>query len=571
MTGRYSVSTIFKAIDRTTGPMRRMLRNATVASNRMKMQFDKLGRVAGKVSQKIGSLGRKMLVFGTIAAASLTKALGPGAEFEQAITDVGAVMLKTRSEIQPLEEQALRLGKTMVFTASQVANAQQQLAKAGFEMNEVLAATPGLLAATAASGQGLVEVSQVVASTLKGFRMDPAEAERVANVLALASSRSKSSILSLGESLQNVSSTAAQFFGKEGFEAVTTFVALLQDIGLDASVAGNAVNVMFTQLSVPNQKIQQFMRRANVSFRDLEGNLKGPREMLDAFNETLSTLTGNMDKAAFMFELVGMRGQRASIPLAELAKAGRFEELLTALEGATDEAHRMAALRLSTVKGSVTLLKSAFDGVLIKLFNSSRGPLKELIDRTTVRLLEEGPAIAERWGRGLAHFFSNFESNVEKAMTIAKLVGILWAVATAIEGVAGAIKIANFAFNLTPVGRTVTLILAAVTAAAGLVAWFQSRDDDSTPAGRRGRRSWRSVTADDRAEIRVRQSELSDSIFSAHLGARRGRRVDVQTGSSDSEETRVAELLIRDETGRGVVRRSTRNLGIKMQQSGAFQ
>ena len=68
------------------------------------------------------------------------------ANFEQAMARVKAVSGATGEDFKALSEQAEQLGRDTQFSASQAANAQELLARAGFKTNEIIATMPSLLA-----------------------------------------------------------------------------------------------------------------------------------------------------------------------------------------------------------------------------------------------------------------------------------------------------------------------------------------------------------------------------------------------------------------------------------------
>src|SRR5690606_41224893 len=92
-----------------------------------------------------------------------------GADFEEAITAVGAVGLQTREQIADLEKEALRLGATTKFTATEAANAMETMARAGFTNQEILAGVGGVLDAAAAFGLEIAEGAKHVANAQKGM------------------------------------------------------------------------------------------------------------------------------------------------------------------------------------------------------------------------------------------------------------------------------------------------------------------------------------------------------------------------------------------------------------------
>ena len=126
------------------------------------------------------------------------------ASFEQAMARVAAVSGAAGADFEKLSAQAKQLGRDIQFSASQAANAQELLARAGFQTNEIIQSMPGLLNMAAAEGMGLAEAADIAASSLRGFGMNAGEMTRVSNVLAQASASSNVSIASLGEALKNV-------------------------------------------------------------------------------------------------------------------------------------------------------------------------------------------------------------------------------------------------------------------------------------------------------------------------------------------------------------------------------
>src|SRR5690606_36401827 len=160
--------------------------------------------------------------------------------------------LAPKEALVDLKNQALELGRTTKFTATEAANGMEIMAQAGFTTQQIMAGIPGILSASAAAGMEIAEVSDHVASIMKGLQLESSETARVADVLALASSRTKSTIGSLGESMQSISPIAKQF----GFslEDAVAMAAKMQDVGIDASEAGNSIKTMLTKLTDPSDK-----------------------------------------------------------------------------------------------------------------------------------------------------------------------------------------------------------------------------------------------------------------------------------------------------------------------------
>lgn len=442
MANRFSIEAVFRAIDRVTAPVSKMQRRVRKFTRSMTRGLRTVNRAVSKVA---GGL-KRMGIIGGAALLSMVFAFGnvlaAGADFEQAITNVGAVTLQTRKEIEPLEKLALELGRTTKFTATQSADAMQIMARAGFKANEILSATPAVLAAAAASSLEIAEVAAVVSNALKGMGLETKEAARVADVLALASAKTKSTIGTLGESLKNVASTARQL--GIPLEETIAAIALLQDVGLDASVAGSAFNVMLTKMAAPTKGMQRQMRRLGISFKDAKGDMKPLEIVLLELDKAAQQVGGNFDQVAFLAELVGLRGQKAAANLSKLAKEGRLGELTEQLKKAEGVAKKMAAIRMNTVRGSLLLLTSAVDAVKVKMFGLQRGPLKDVIDGMTKWVGINEDLIAGN----VADFLGTLIQNLSNIWKWVKRIGIGLAVFFTFAAIVKTATIAVTAFNL---------------------------------------------------------------------------------------------------------------------------
>lgn len=530
MAGRFSVEAVFRTVDRVTAPITRMQNRVGKFTRSAGRGFRKLNRQVDKFSRSLRGGALTIAASLLIVGGALTSVISTGADFEQAITNVGAVALKTRAEIAPLEQLALKLGRTTKFTATQSANAMEILSRAGFDVNQILTATPAILSAAAASGLEIAEVANHVSNVLKGMGLEMDQAANVADVLALASSRTNSTIGSLGESMKNVASTARQL--KIPLTDTVAAVALLQDVGLDASVAGSAMNTMLTKMAAPSAKITKQMKKFGISFKDAKGDMLPFAKVIEQLSIASKKAGGNFDKVAFLAELVGLRGQKAASNLATLFETGKLEELTEQLNNAAGSADRMAAIRMDTVQGSFLLLTSAIDAVKVKAFGLSQGPLKDVIDDMTKWVGLNEDLIAS----GLGDFITN---SIGPLKTMAGFFG----------------ELATFVFEL---GSGLGIVAAKIAILT----------EDIGQSGAEPSNFFRGI-----------RSGISD-FFGPGVGAdfdpdapqvvspqdRTARSIE------ERRETSTAEVTIRDETGRAEMKQSGRASGVslKLADSGAF-
>jgi TP901 family phage tail tape measure protein len=390
---RFSIETTLRLVDRMTAPVRRMTRNVERNISRMKRSADSLGRSLDTAAGRAGSAAKAVVGMTTAVGGGLAAAAKPGWEFEQAITDVGAAANKSRDQIADLEAKAKELGATTQFTATEAANAMEVLTRAGFDQEQVLGSVGPVLSGAAASGLEIAEMADHVANALKGMGLEVIDTEtglnnaaKVADVLALASARTNSTVGSLGESLKNVAGTASDL--KIPLEDTVASVALLQDTGLDASVAGSALNTMLTKIAAGTGNVS---KRA----RDADGNMKSFSELLAIVSDEAAKSGGDMDRVAYLADLVGLRGQKAASKLAKLFDEEKVQTLTRELEGASGKAQEMAEIRMSTTLGAWKLLESAVDAVRVKFFEGNKN-LKPILENLRAWVDANGDLIASR-------------------------------------------------------------------------------------------------------------------------------------------------------------------------------
>ena len=449
------IKTVFKAVDQISRPLKQMQSRVGKFSDNSIRKLGMMNRRLKSINQSMMNFGKQAAVAGAAVGAASAVVVRAGMGFEQAITNVGAVGLKTRAEIKPLEDLALKLGKTTEFTATQAANGMEVLARAGFTATQIMQATPAVLSAASASGLEIAEVAGHVSDALKGMGLAMNQSGRVADVLALASARTNSTIGTLGESIANVASTARDF--NIPFEEVVASVAGLQDIGLQASVAGSAFNTMLTKMSAPSESIKKQMRRLGVSFKDAQGNMKPLGEVLNQLTIASKKVGGNFDKVSFLADLVGLRGQKAASNLARLFETGKLQELTKELNNARGSAEKMAKIRLDTTEGSFKLLGSAIDGVQQALFGLRSGQIKEAIDNITAFISNNQANIVEKINAGVEKLVDNLSNLlfVIKGFVIA--VVVIKTITLTITALTLALKLLNFAFNNIPFVRVFKL------------------------------------------------------------------------------------------------------------------
>lgn len=242
--------------------------------------------IATKIGNNFQSVGKSLTSVGTTLTKNVTIPLAgiatvglkTASDFESAMSNVKAISGATGEEFDELRQKAIDLGGSTAFSATEVADAMTEMAKAGWNTEQIIAGMGGVLDAAAASGESLGTVSTIVADAITGFGMEAAESTRVADLLTQAANAGTIGINDLGESFKYIAPVA----GAMGYniEDVTTALAAMSKAGIKGSQAGTALRTMLTNMANPTDNMAAAMDLLGVSLYDTEGNMYSLNELL---------------------------------------------------------------------------------------------------------------------------------------------------------------------------------------------------------------------------------------------------------------------------------------------------
>lgn len=268
-------------------------------------------------------------------------------EFDQAFADLAAVTGRSREELVALKQNAIELGSTTAYTATEVLGLSQEYAKLGFSVSEIVNASEATLSLAAATGTDLAEAAAVAGATMRGFGLESTEMNRIVDVMAGSFTKSALDMEKFKESMKLVAPIAKTT--KVSIEEATAALSILADRGVAGSMAGTNLRRIMSDL-------------ASKTGKDFATSLEITADRLDKASSTA-------EKLAIAKELVGDRAKGSLIALAE----NRHE--LALLTGTYEDfdgvAKEMAEKRLDTLEGSFIKLSSAWDGFMLGMEDGS--------------------------------------------------------------------------------------------------------------------------------------------------------------------------------------------------------
>jgi len=287
------------------------------------------------------------------------------AKFEAQMAAVKAISQASTEEFEELTRSAKELGNTTVFTATQVAQLQEEFARLGFKPEQILAAQTATLALAAATGENLSSAASIAGSSLRAFQYEAEQIVRVTNVMGESFTGSALNLERFTQSMK----FAAPVAKTAGFtiEETSAMMMTLADAGLHGSIAGNALKNIFLRLGDANSKLNQSI---GYTVQGLPQLIKEMEKMKEA-TFGLTDATELLDKRSAPAFLVLLRN---------------IEELklnLDTLNEAEGAISRMASIRLDTLEGDFTLLKSASEGLGLAIGDAFDFQMRKAIQNFT--------------------------------------------------------------------------------------------------------------------------------------------------------------------------------------------
>jgi len=336
------------------------------------------------------------------ATAVAVSSLNTASDFEAQMAKVGAKTEASRAEMKALNDEALKLGASSSLSASQVAVAMDELGAKGFDANKIIAAMPGLIAATEASGEDLTLVSNVVTSAINSYGMQASEATRVADVMAMSANKTAAGVGDLGYAFKYAAPVANTLGIK--LEELAASTGLLVDKGLAGEQAGTALRMSLIRLSKPPAEAEAALKELNITATDSKGKFKSLATLAKDWEKATAKLseTQKVQYAATIF------GVEASTAMLSLFSTGpeKINEMTTALEKSGGAASKAAEIMKDNYAGSKEQMLGAFESAQIAFATPSLNVLKETFDGIA-SLIENNMGGIEKAGKATAKVLSD--------------------------------------------------------------------------------------------------------------------------------------------------------------------
>lgn len=330
----------------------------------------------------IGNIAANMVSQISAAVAEIpAKMVEVGSSFEASMSQVAATMgiTSAAAEFDVLSNAAKEMGEATKFSASQAGEALNYLALAGYDAEKAVNALPTVLNVAAAGGMELAAASDMVTDAMSALGLETSQMADFSDKLAVTAQKSNTSVAQLGEAILTVGGTAKNLAG--GVTEMNTVLGILADNGIKGAEGGTALRNVILSLTAPTSTAAKAIDSLGLSVFDGEGKMRSLQDIVYDLNDALSTMT-DADKSQVLsdiFNKVDLKSVNALLG----TSMERFDELAGYIDNCSGAAADMAKTMDDNLKGDLTIMQSALEGLGIAAYEKFQTPMRDAVQSVT--------------------------------------------------------------------------------------------------------------------------------------------------------------------------------------------
>ena len=343
-----------------------------------------------KAQAKLAGI-REKLTWGNIKA-DIMKTAGAYKMFEKPVAlsmDFEAAMARVKSvafsnddadmsKFAALNDLAMKMGAQTKYTASEAAGAEENLLRANMSPDDVIRALPAVLNMASAEGMGIEQAGAIIAKGLGGMNLGAELAPRLADILAYTSANSNTNIAMLGEAFKVVAPVAAS--QNMQMEQVAAYLGILANKGFEGSEAGNALSSSLQRLAKMPAQTAKALNTLGVPIKTKDGKMRELPDILKALSESMGKM-GEADQLGYLANIFGANYGKQMMALMQATVSGDVEKLQAGVYNSSfGRAQKMSDINLDTLNGQIEILKSSWEGLLMRIGNAVAPDFRKLVE-----------------------------------------------------------------------------------------------------------------------------------------------------------------------------------------------
>lgn len=334
----------------------------------------------GGAFKTVGKVAKTAMAAGSAAAVAFTKtSIDAGMNFDTAMSQVAATMGTTVDKIGNVEAKAEEMGRTTKYTATEAAEGMNILAQAGLSADEQISGIGTVLNLASAGAMSLEESASYTAGAVKGFGDSMGNASYYADLMAKGATLANTDVRGLGEAFSGSAATAKNY--GQAADSVTLSLLRLAEQNVTGSEASTALNRAMADLYTPTDDASKALDQLKVSAYKTNGEAKDFNDLVDELNGSLQGMTAEQKNNA-LATIFTTQGLQAFNKMTASSDA-TVQKFWKGIQDSSGSAAQQAATQLDNLKGDITLLSSATEGLELGFYNTFSGAIRGAIKGIT--------------------------------------------------------------------------------------------------------------------------------------------------------------------------------------------
>lgn len=305
--------------------------------------------------------------------------LSVGQSFDAAMSQTAAYSGAAAEELEQLRQSAKDAGATTSKTATESAQALGYMALAGWDTTQMLEGLMPILRASEAGGADLARTSDLVTDSMSAMGIQTSELSHYLDVVSQAQSSCNTTMTGLLEAYINCGGTLRNL--NVPIEESATLLGTLANRGKKAAEAGTSLNSILVNLMGANRSSDAALKELGITAWDEEGNFKGLTNVLLELNDALASCTEQ--KKSFFEAKIGGKTQMDTLQAMLSGLNEEYFDLYETLSNCEGAMETTAQTMQNNLTGSITIMKSALEGVGIEFYSYLEEPLRKAVEAVT--------------------------------------------------------------------------------------------------------------------------------------------------------------------------------------------
>lgn len=334
----------------------------------------------GGAFKTVGKVAKTAMAAGSAAAVAFTKtSIDSGMNFDTAMSQVAATMGTTVDKIENVKAKAEEMGRTTKYTATEAAEGMNILAQAGLSADEQISGIGTVLNLASAGAMSLEESASYTAGAVKGFGDSMGNASYYADLMAKGATLANTNVRGLGEAFSGSAATAKNY--GQSADSATLSLLRLAEQNVTGSEASTALNRAMADLYTPTDNASKALDQLGVSAYKSNGEAKDFNDLVDELNGSLQGMTAEQKNNA-LATIFTTQGLQAFNKMTASSDA-TVQKFWKGIQDSSGSAAQQAATQLDNLKGDITLLSSATEGLELGFYNTFSGTIRGAIKGVT--------------------------------------------------------------------------------------------------------------------------------------------------------------------------------------------